>query len=81
MLTFTKESAKTSQVMTRQRLEQAKARLKEKGWSHRSAARELGVSFEHLNRVLNGHRESKSLLIRIGGLLPRPSKTKAKATA
>ena len=27
-------------------------------------ARKLGVSREHLNRVLNGHRQSRSLLIR-----------------
>lgn len=64
--------------MTSQRHETAKAKLKKKGWSHRTAARELGVSFEHLNRVLNGHRESNRLLIRVDRL---PVRRPAKATA
>lgn len=59
--------------MTRQRHDQAKQRLKAKGWSHRTAARELGVSFEHLNRVLNGHRESRSLLARVARLPNAPA--------
>lgn len=57
--------------MTRQRHETAKEKLKANGWSHRTAARELGVSFEHLNRVLNGHRESRSLLARVAKLPKR----------
>lgn len=48
--------------MTSQRRDKLKARLRKRGWSQRAAAREAGVSFEHLNRVLNGHRESKRLL-------------------
>jgi transcriptional regulator with XRE-family HTH domain len=63
--------------MTRQRLDQTKQSLKRKGWSHRTAARELGVSFEHLNRVLNGHRESRRLLTQITKLPHRPTTTPA----
>jgi len=33
------------------------------------AAWELGVTFEHLNRVLNGHRHSRSLLKRYEALM------------
>lgn len=32
--------------------------------SQETAAKMLGVSREHLNRVLNGHRESRSLMRR-----------------
>lgn len=49
----------------------AKAALERKGWSQRAAARHLGVTFEHLNRVLNGHRESASLLRRVDALPDR----------
>ncbi len=48
--------------MTRQ---SAKDQLKKKGWTQVAAAPRLGVRFEHLNRVLNGHRESKRLLRKI----------------
>lgn len=66
--------------MTSQRNEAAKENLKAKGWSHRAAARELGVSFEHLNRVLNGHRESARLLIRMDRLpVRKPKAAKARA--
>jgi transcriptional regulator with XRE-family HTH domain len=51
--------------MTRQ---QSKVTLKRKGWSQRQAAKTLGIGFEHLNRVLNGHRESKRLLAAIESL-------------
>ncbi len=33
------------------------------------AAVELGVTFEHLNRVLNGHRKSRSLMRRYNELM------------
>lgn len=36
--------------------------LASKGWTQADAAKTLGVTFEHLNRVLNGHRESGRLL-------------------
>lgn len=52
-------------MMTRQ---QAKASLKSKGLSQRKAAPLLDVTFEHLNRVLNGHRQSQRLLAKIGDL-------------
>jgi len=57
--------------MTSQRRAAAKKRLKKKGWSHRAAAAELGVTFEHLNRVLNGHRESARLIAAIEALPAR----------
>ncbi len=55
-------------MMTRQYV---KARLKAAGISQRQAAPRLGVRFEHLNRVLNGHRESKRLLAAAGQLAKR----------
>lgn len=39
-----------------------KVTIKQRGWSQQAAAQQLGVTFEHLNRVLNGHRESRRLL-------------------
>lgn len=41
------------------------------GISQRQAAPRLGVRFEHLNRVLNGHRQSKRLLAAAGQLATR----------
>ena len=52
----------------------AKVTLKNLGWTQQSAARALGVSFEHLNRVLGGHRESRRLLAAIAALPPRQDK-------
>lgn len=65
--------------MTRQRLEKTKERFKAKGWSYRSAGPELGVSFEHLARVMNGQRESASLLRRVERLPVRAPKKPTKA--
>jgi transcriptional regulator with XRE-family HTH domain len=48
-----------------------KRRLKEKGWTHEAAAEELGKSYEHLNRVLNGHRISARLIAEIESLPAR----------
>lgn len=45
-----------------------KRRLGIKGWPQRDAAKEIGVTFEHLNRVLNGHRESSRLLDKLEAL-------------
>lgn len=56
--------------MTRQ-LDHIKQQLKAKNWRQQDAALQLGVTFEHLNRVLNGHRESKRLLARISQLPKR----------
>jgi len=50
---------------------QIKRRLAAKGWTQQEAARELQVSFEHLNRVLNGHRVSRSLIEKIEKLPAR----------
>lgn len=58
----------------RERRLHAKRHLKSQGWSYRSASPELGVSFVHLSLVLNGHRESRRLLLAIQGLPRRPSK-------
>lgn len=63
----------------RVRREDLKLRLRFKGYSQTSAARQLGVTRESLNRVLNGHRDSDSLLQRIIDLppsLPPPTSTK-----
>lgn len=47
---------------------QAKVLMKERGHSYRSAAKFLGVHFTHLDRVLQGHRESKTLMAKISNL-------------
>lgn len=50
---------------------EAREALKTKGWSYRKAASHLDVCLPHLCRVLNGRRESASLLERISQLPPR----------
>lgn len=50
----------------------AKSHLKNYGWSYRSAAPELGVSFEHLCRVLNRQRISRRLVKKVFQLKRRP---------
>lgn len=45
--------------------------MRERGWSYRTAALQLGVHFGHLHKVLTGERESLSLLQRIEGLAVR----------
>jgi lambda repressor-like predicted transcriptional regulator len=50
----------------------AKSELKKKGWSNRRAAPVLGVTYPHLNKVLNGHRESRRLLAAIAELPQSP---------
>ena len=58
--------------------ERAKASLKKKGWSYRKVAPLLGVTFQHLSYVLNGHRVSWSLLARIHDLPACPHAKGAK---
>jgi len=48
-----------------------KRALKAKGWTQSEAAKEAAVTFEHLNRVLNGHRESASLIAKLEALPAR----------
>ena len=49
----------------------AKSKLRSLGWSYRTVAPVLGVRFEHLCLVLNGHRESARLLRKIEALNTR----------
>lgn len=42
--------------------------LKEKGWSYRAAAPVLGVTYQYLCDVMNGHRSSVRLLRRVASL-------------
>lgn len=51
--------------------ERAKHKLKELGWSYRSVAPVLGVTYQHLSEVLNGHRESRRILRKIEKLEER----------
>ncbi|MCC5849757.1 MAG: helix-turn-helix transcriptional regulator [Verrucomicrobia bacterium] len=44
---------------------EAKEALQRAGISQIHAASMLGVTFEHLNRVLNGHRQSRRLLQKV----------------
>lgn len=57
---------------------QAKVTLKKRGWSQRAAAKELGRSFPHLNYVLNGKRQSRTLLKQVMSLPPREHTTGGK---
>lgn len=43
-------------------LAQARASLSMRGITQAQAAKKLGVTQWHLNRVLNGHRESRRIL-------------------
>ena len=52
-------------------LVRARQELKDKGWSYRTAAPELGVCSQHLASVLTGIRQSKALLDRISKLPKR----------
>ena len=48
--------------------EQAKHKLKKMRMPYRKAAPVLGISYQHLSDVLNGHRESRRLLQAIAKL-------------
>jgi len=52
--------------------------LREKGWSYRVGAKQLGVNFTHLHRVLTGERQSARLLRAIEDLPHRHPKKRAK---
>lgn len=52
--------------------ERAKVTLKSRGWSYRSAAPQLGVTYQHLSEVLNGKRLSRRLLRKISSLARAP---------
>lgn len=65
-------------MLTRQ---SAKYKLKMRGWSQRAAAPVLGVTPEHLNRVLQGHRESRRLLHAIAVLPSRKPTARQSLTA
>jgi hypothetical protein len=45
-----------------------KRMLKQKGWSYREACREMGYALSHFAAVLNGYRESKTVLRKIEAL-------------
>lgn len=49
----------------------AKVELKKRGWTQEQAARKCGVGYEHLNRGLNGHRESRRLIAAVMALPKR----------
>lgn len=48
--------------------QEAKAHLRSAGWSYRTAAPALGVTYQHLCYVLNGHRHSLRLLAKVAAL-------------
>lgn len=51
----------------------ARAQLKAKGWSYRTAAPALGVCYQHIAFVLTGRRSSRRLLAAIADLPAKPS--------
>lgn len=65
----TKKSSKP--VNTCANLAVTKQRLAAKGWSNRTAAAHLGCTPTHLSYVLNGHRQSRSLIAAIEALPAR----------
>lgn len=48
-----------------------KVTFKRKGWTYRSAAPVLGVTYQYLCDVLNGQRESRRLMSKVDSLPPR----------
>ena len=58
---------------------QAKAILKVRGWTYRTAGPRLGVSHPHLSEVLNNHRQSKRLLEAIARIPIAPPKPARKS--
>jgi transcriptional regulator with XRE-family HTH domain len=62
--------------MTRQEI---KASLKSVGITQESAARAAGVGFEQVNRVLNGHRESRRLLAKLEAMIHGSGRAKEAA--
>lgn len=58
--------------MTRHTRQEAKAHIRKLGWAQQKVAPVLGVGYEHLNRVLNGHRDSRRLIRLIFALPPAP---------
>jgi len=57
--------------------ESAKKALKSKGWTQRTAAPHLSVTYQHLCLVLNGKRESRRLILAVHRLpkfiAPKPA--------
>lgn len=50
--------------------ERARVELKRKGYSYRSAAPLLDVTYQHLSEVLNAKRESRRVMQKIQNLPP-----------
>jgi hypothetical protein len=50
-----------------------KVTFKEKGWSYRTAAPVLGVTYQYLCDVLNGRRQSTRLLRKVRSLPHQPA--------
>lgn len=46
----------------------ARKHMADTGWSYRSAAPVLGITWQHLAHVLTGRRESRSLIARVRSL-------------
>jgi transcriptional regulator with XRE-family HTH domain len=63
-------------MTSHKRRDALKRRLKRNGWTQEAAAAEAGVTFEHLNLVLNGRRTSARLIEKLEAL---PARGKAKA--
>lgn len=53
-------------------IQAARNQLRRKGWSHETAASQLGVTRVHLTLVLNGRRESRRILKGIQELTENP---------
>ena len=49
-----------------------KAAMVRAGLTQTAAARQLGVTFEHLNRVINGRRPSRRLARQLSDLIGQP---------
>jgi hypothetical protein len=57
--------------------ESAKRSLKSKGWTYRTVAPYLGVTYQHLSEVLNGKRQSRRIITKIPQLPEAPALLRA----
>lgn len=73
---FTRNTPLVDEASLPPKIRKARKILRARGWSYRSAAPLLGISYQHLAMVLTGRRESKRLLAAIAAL-PRREEAKS----
>ena len=71
MTAANKESVNARREVSAGRHDSLKRSLRARGWSYRTAAEYLGVSYQHICLVLAGERISERLLFRLSIMPPR----------